>query len=136
MVNGHSTLSNRGDGLMMDNRVQDKAFQFAVRVVKLNQYLVKTHKEYVLAKQLLRAGTSIAANINEAQAAQSHADFIAKMAIASKEARETQYWLKLLCATDYLNIDDTHVTTLLAQSDELIKMLTRIVKTAQQNQKK
>ncbi|HHQ4479266.1 TPA: four helix bundle protein, partial [Aeromonas veronii] len=132
----HSTLNNRGDGLMMDNRVQDKAFQFAVRVVKLNQYLVKTHKEYVLAKQLLRAGTSIAANVNEAQAAQSHADFIAKMAIASKEARETQYWLKLLCAMDYINVDDAHVTTLLAQSDELIKMLTRIVKTAQQNQKK
>lgn len=121
---------------MVDNVVQDKAFQFAIRVVKLNQYLVKKHKEYVLAKQLLRAGTSIAANINEAQAAQSHADFIAKMAIASKEARETQYWLKLLCATDYLNADDTHVTTLLAQSDELIKIITRIVKTAQQNQKK
>ena len=116
--------------------MQDKAFQFAVRVVKLNQYLVKTHKEYVLAKQLLRAGTSIAANVNEAQAAQNHADFIAKMAIASKEARETHYWLRLLCAADYLSAQDVHVTTLLAQSEELIKLLTSIVKTAQQNQKK
>lgn len=122
---------------MVENQVLDKAFQFAVRVVKLNQYLVKTHKGYVLAKQLLRAGTSIAANINEAQVAQSHADFIiAKMAIASKQARETQNWLKLLCATDYLNTEDVHVTTLLAQSDELINSFTRIVKTAQQNQKK
>lgn len=120
---------------MSSNLVLDKAFQFAVRIVKLNQYLVTTHKEYVLTKQLLRSGTSIGANINEAQAAQSHADFIAKMSIASKEARETHYWLKLLCETDYLNQKDEHVATLLTQSEELIKMLTSIVKTAQQTQK-
>ncbi|EKO3721514.1 four helix bundle protein [Vibrio metschnikovii] len=64
---------------MSSNLVLDKAFQFAVRIVKLNQHLVKTHKEYVLTKQLLRSGTSIGANINEAQAAQSHADFQGKI---------------------------------------------------------
>jgi four helix bundle protein len=70
------------------NNVLVKAFEFAVRVVRLYQYLVKEHKEFVLSKQLVRCGTSIGANINEAQAGQSKADFIAKMSIASKESRE------------------------------------------------
>jgi four helix bundle protein len=122
--------------MMSDNNILDKAFEFAIRIVKLQQHLANGHREYVLSKQLLRSGTSIGANINEAQAAQSHADFIAKMAIASKEARETQYWLRLLCETDYLNSQDDHVKSLLVQSEELIKILTSIVKTAQQNQKK
>ncbi|MEL4388120.1 four helix bundle protein [Shewanella xiamenensis] len=121
---------------MSENNILDKAFQFAIRIVKLQQYLVNTHRELVLSKQLLRSGTSIGANINEAQAAQSHADFIAKMAIASKESRETYYWLRLLCATDYLNSQDEHIKSILVQSEELIKILTSIVKTAQQNQKK
>lgn len=69
---------------MSDNNILDKAFKFAISIVKLQQYLVNTHREYVLSKQLLRSGTSVGANINEAQAAQSHADFIAKKAIASK----------------------------------------------------
>ncbi|MCP3130330.1 four helix bundle protein [Shewanella sp. KJ2020] len=69
---------------MSENNILDKAFQSAICIFKLQQYLVNTYREYVLSKQLLRSGTSIGANINEAQAAQSHADFIAKMAIASK----------------------------------------------------
>lgn len=77
-----------------DNPVLDKSFQFSVRIVNLYKHLVKEHKEYVLSKQLLRSGTSIGANVNEAQAAQTKPDFIAKMSIASKEARETQYWMK------------------------------------------
>ncbi|WP_205314004.1 four helix bundle protein, partial [Rheinheimera maricola] len=81
------------------NNVLTKAFDFAVRVVKLYQYLTKQKKEYVLSKQLLRSGTSIGANINEAQAGQSKADFVAKMCIASKESRESRYWLALLCST-------------------------------------
>ena len=81
------------NGMKADNPVLDKSFQFSVRIVKLYKYLVAEHKEYVLSKQLLRSGTSIGANVNEAQAAQSKADFIAKMSIASKEARETQYWI-------------------------------------------
>lgn len=118
--------------MMSENNILDKAFQFAIRIVKLQQYLVNTHKEHVLSKQLLRSGISIGANINEAQAAQSNADFIAKMAIASKESRETYYWLRLLCATDYLNSQDEHTKALLVQIEELIKILTNIVK----NQKK
>lgn len=113
------------------NNVLNKAFDFAVRVVKLYQYLTKEQKEYVLAKQLLRSGTSIGVNINEAQAGQSKADFIAKMSIASKEARETKYWLNLLCETNYLSKQQPHVASLLEQSEELIKILTSIVKSAQ-----
>ncbi|NLV97019.1 MAG: four helix bundle protein [Desulfovibrionales bacterium] len=117
------------------NNVLEKAFDFAVRIVRLYQYLVQKNKEYVLSKQLLRSGTSIGANINEAQAAQSKADFISKMSIASKEARETKYWLQLLCETSYLNKEQVHVSSLLEQSEELIKILTTIVKNTQQNLK-
>ena len=117
------------------NQVLDKSFDFAVRVVRLYQYLRKHRNEYVLAKQLLRSGTSIGANVNEAQAGQSKADFIAKMSIASKEARETRYWLALLCEANYLSKAEPHVKSLLEQSEELIKLLTSIVKTAQMNSK-
>jgi four helix bundle protein len=119
--------------MQKENPVLVKSFEFAVRIVKLYKYLVKEHKEYVLSKQLLRSGTSIGANINEAQAAQSKADFIAKMSIASKESRETQYWINLLIQTDYLKITEPHVERLLQESNELAKLLTSIVKTAQLN---
>lgn len=115
----------------VDNAVLDKAFAFAVRIVKLCQHLTQENREYVLSKQLLRSGTSIGANINEAQAGQSRADFIAKMAIASKEARETKYWLDLLCETNYLDNSQQHVKTLLDENEQLIKLLTSIVKTSQ-----
>ena len=78
------------------NIILNKSFEFAVRVVNLYKYLCNEKKEYVLSKQLLRSATSIGANINEAQAGQSRNDFIAKMSIASKEARESIYWIKLL----------------------------------------
>ena len=113
------------------NQIVEKSFQFSVRIVNLYKHLVNEHKEYVLSKQLLRSGTSIGANVNEAQAAQSKADFIAKMSIASKEARETQYWIKLLIKTNYLNIDEAFVKSLNEQSSELSKLLTSIVKTSQ-----
>lgn len=87
----------------------------------------------MLSKQLLRSGTSIGANVNEAQAAQSKADFIAKMSIASKEARETQYWINLLIETDYLISKALHVESLQQESAELAKLLTSIVKTSQAN---
>ena len=90
--------------MKQNNLILDKSFAFAVRIVKLYKYLCDEQKEYVLSKQLLRCGTSIGANINEAQAGQSKADFIAKMSIASKEARETNYWIELLIETKYLNI--------------------------------
>ena len=116
---------------MKDNIILDKSLDFAIRVVKLYKYLCDEKKEYVLSKQLLRCGTSIGANINEAQAGQSKADFIAKMSIASKEARESKYWVDLLVKTDYLDINENHVQSLLSDIEEIIKLLTSIVKSSQ-----
>ena len=118
---------------MRDNIILDKSFEFAIRVVKLYKYLCDDKKEYVLSKQLLRCGTSIGANINEAQAGQSKADFIAKMSISSKEARESKYWIELLIQTDYLNIDDKYTKSLLNDIEEIVKLLTSIVKSSQGN---
>ena len=87
----------------MEKKIDERTFDFALKVVDLYKYLTE-NKEYVLSKQMLRSGTSIGANIQEAQAAQSKADFVSKMSIASKEARETKYWLRLLSKSDYLTI--------------------------------
>lgn len=86
----------------MENVVEIKSFDFAVRIVNLYKYLTNEKKELVLSKQLLRSGTSIGANVAEAQKAQTKPDFNAKMNIALKEASETEYWLKLLYKTEYL----------------------------------
>jgi len=115
------------------NIVLNKSFEFAVRIVKLYKYLCDDKKEFMLSKQLLRSGTSIGANINEAQAGQSKADFISKMSIASKEARETKYWIELLIKADYLNKDDNHVQSLLEDIIELVKIITSIVKTSKES---
>ena len=116
---------------MKDNIILDKSFKFAIRVVKLYKYLCNEKKEFVLSKQLLRCGTSIGANVNEAQAGQSRADFISKMSIASKEARESKYWIELLIKTDYLDIEDNHTKSLLNDIKEIQKLLTSIVKSSQ-----
>ena len=87
---------------MQNNAIVDKSFAFAVRIVKLCKYLRESKKEFILTKQLMRSGTSIGANIAEAQRGQSKADFAAKMSIALKESNETKYWLRLLEATEYL----------------------------------
>jgi len=116
---------------LKDNIILEKSFEFAIRVVKLYKHLCDDKKEYVLFKQLLRSGTSVGANINEAQAGQSKNDFIAKMAIASKEARESKYWIDLLIKTDYLNKNDKHVQTLVSDIDEIVRLLTSIVKSSQ-----
>jgi len=116
---------------MDKNVVLDKAFNFAIRVVNLYKFLCKDKKEYTLSKQLLRSGTSIGANVNEAQAGQSKNDFIAKMAIASKEARESKYWIRLLIETKYLDKESKHTESLLSEIEEIIKLLTSIVKTSQ-----
>lgn len=113
-----------------DNVILEKSFAFSVRIVNLYKYLCNDQKEYVLSKQLLRSGTSIGANVNEAQAGQSKKDFISKMSIASKEARETQYWIDLLIATDYLSINDLHVKSLKDNIIEIIKLITSIVKSS------
>ncbi len=85
-----------------ENIIQTKSYAFAVRIVRLHQHLINSKKEYVLSKQILRSGTSIGANVEESIGGQSKADFIHKLAIAYKEARETSYWLRLLKDTDYL----------------------------------
>ena len=88
---------------MGENVIETKSFDFAVRIVGLYKHLTQEKKEFVMAKQLLRCGTSIGANVAEAEKGQSKADFNAKMNIAMKEANETYYWLRLLRRTDYLN---------------------------------
>ena len=88
---------------MRENITLEKSFDFAVRVVNLYKHITKTKKEFVLSKQLLRSGTSIGANVTEAQRGQSKADFTAKMSIALKEAYEADYWLRLLHKTEYIN---------------------------------
>jgi len=119
---------------MKDNNIiLDKSFEFAVKIVKLYKYLCEYKREYVLSKQLLRSGTSIGANINEAQAGQSKSDFSAKMSIASKEARETKYWIDLLIKTEYLDVNDENLKFLVNDIDELIKILTSIVKSSQRD---
>lgn len=88
---------------MKNNIIKDKSFDFAIRIVKLSQYLSIKKKEFTLSKQLLRSGTSIGAMVREAEHAESKNDFIHKFAIAQKEANESVYWLELLRATDFLN---------------------------------
>ena len=112
------------------NLIKDKSYQFALRIIFLYRQM-QGQNEYVLSKQLLRAGTSIGANVEEASAAQSRKDFAAKMAISSKEARETHYWLRLIRDSQLcMNID---VGPLIEDCEELIRMLTAIVKTAQKS---
>ena len=114
--------------IMDGNAVVEKSIEFAVRIVNLYKYLTREHKEYVLSKQLLRSGTSIGANIAEAQRGQSKADFLAKMSIALKEANETHYWLTLLYRTDYLR--KAQYESLDQDVSELLSILTAICKTA------
>jgi len=113
------------------NVILDKAFAYSIRIVKLYKHLKDEKKEYILSKQLLRCGTSIGANINEAQAGQSKNDFISKMSIASKEARESKYWIDLLIATNYIDINEKHTQSLVDEIEEIIKLLTSIIKTSQ-----
>ena len=113
---------------MQDNVSVEKSFEFAVRIVKLCKYLTQDKKEYILSKQLLRSGTSIGANITEAQRGQSKADFSAKMNIALKEANETEYWIRLLYRTEYLS--EKEYESIHIQIQELISILMSICKTA------
>jgi len=110
-----------------DNIIQIKSYAFAVRIVKVYQFLCEEKKEYTLSKQLLRCGTSIGANIEEAIGGQSEKDFFAKLTIAYKEARETHYWIRLLTDTDYLTINQAE--SLLADVLEIQKIIGSIQKT-------
>ena len=113
---------------MNDNISVDKSFDFAVRIVNLHKYLIQEHKEYIMSKQLLRCGTSIGANISEAQRGQSKADFAAKMNIALKEANETEYWLRLLYRTDYLS--KAQYESMYSDIQELLGILIAICRTS------
>jgi len=112
---------------MKESIVQNKSFEFSLKIIALYKKL-QQEKEFIISKQILRSGTSIGANIEEALAGQSKRDFIAKMSISSKEARETKYWLRLLKESELTNID---VNSLILDIHELIRILTSIVKTSQ-----
>ena len=114
----------------MEQVVQEKSFRFAIRIVNLCKFLRDEQKEYVLSKQLLCSGTSIGANVAEAQQAQSKADFVNKINIALKEAYETNYWMRLLHATQYLNIKEYE--SIIADCSEMEKLLIAITKTAKE----
>jgi len=115
---------------MAKSVIQEKSFFFALEIIELFKKLQAEH-EYVLSKQLLRCGTSIGANFEEALAGQSRKDFLAKMAVASKEARETRYWLVLMQKSSLTKID---LSPALRNIDELIRILTSIVKTTAETQ--
>ena len=114
----------------MKNVIEEKSFDFAINVINIAKEIRTKHKEYDLTSQFVRSGTSIGANVSEAQKAQSKKEFVAKMSIASKEANETRYWIRLMIATGY--IEEEFGKKLQEQSDELIKLLTRIVKSTQE----
>ena len=113
------------------NPILEMTFQFSLQVIHLYKQLIE-RKEYVLSKQLLRSGTSIGANVEEANAAQSKKEFIAKMSIASKEARETRYWLRLLDKSQIVSLD---YEPLLNSIGHIINIITKIVKTSQEASK-
>ncbi|SKB58520.1 four helix bundle protein [Soonwooa buanensis] len=112
-----------------DNLIQKKSFEFALEIIKLYS-ICKSQNEYVLSKQILRSGTSIGANVEEAIAAQSRRDFISKLSIANKEARETKYWLKLYQSSNLIQFD---VTQYLIEIESIINILTKIIKTSSEN---
>ena len=111
-----------------DNTIAGKSMAFAVRIVNLYKYLVETKREYVLSKQMLRSGTSIGANVREANSAQSKSDFISKISIALKECDETGYWLELLANTGFLSRNE--YSAIEPDCRELFAMMTSILKSA------
>ena len=117
-----------------ENIVQQKSYEFALRVVRLHTYLNNEKKEYIISNQLFRAGTSIGANLAEAKYAQSRADFISKCHIALKESSESSYWISLLHDSDILS--DTEYDSISQDLNELLALLTSIVKTSKKSQEK
>jgi four helix bundle protein len=116
---------------MKENVIVEKSFLFSVNIVNMYKSLVAEKKEFILSKQLVRSGTSIGANIEEAVGGTTGKDFTAKMSIAYKEARETKYWLRLLHATDYLAIEQFN--PLVSDCDELLKILFSIINTSRKH---
>ena len=119
---------------MKENVLKEKAFSFALRIVKLYQYLANEKKEFVLSKQVLRSGTSIGANIEEAGQAQSKLDSIHKLSISQKESFETYYWIRILRESEFLN--KKLADSLLEDCEEIQKLITSSIKTAKANLQK
>lgn len=119
---------------MGENILKSKSYKFAIRIVKLSQYLVTEKKEFVISKQILRSGTAIGALIRESEHGETKKDFIHKLTISLKEASETEYWLSILKDTGY--ITDKLFNSLLVDCKELLRLLTASVKTARKNSKK
>jgi len=110
-----------------DNIIQSKSYDFALRIIKVYKYLSQEKTEFILSKQLLKSGTSIGANVEEAIGGQSRKDFFAKLSISYKEARECHYWLRLLRDTEYLSREQAN--SLLSDCDEILKIIGSIQKT-------
>ncbi|CAN5856227.1 four helix bundle protein [soil metagenome] len=129
MMHSNKELGNRNEELEMktENLIQAKSYAFALRIVKLYRFLCDEKKEFVLSKQIVRSGTSIGANVEEAIGGQSRKDFLSKMNIAYKEARETHYWLRLLRDSVILSADQAD--SIINQCEELLKISGSIVKT-------
>ncbi len=115
----------------MENVIAKKSYLFALAIIKTYKKLTSEQKEYVLSKQILRSGTAIGALVREAEHAQSKADFLNKMNIALKEANETIYWLELLRDSNYL--DKNESTSIISESDEILRILVSIVKTTKKS---
>ena len=115
---------------MKDNVIVEKSMSFAVRIVKLYQYLCNEKKEYELGKQILRSGTSIGANVREGVQAQSKNDFVAKMNISLKEAAETEYWIELMHKSEILS--NEQYESIIKDANEIARILTSIVKSSKQ----
>ncbi|WP_178990625.1 four helix bundle protein [Winogradskyella schleiferi] len=115
---------------MKPNIIKEKSFDFAVNIVNLYKDLAYNKKEFVMSRQLLKSGTSIGANVREAEFAQSKLDFISKMSISLKEANETDYWLDLLHATEFLSEDE--FDKFKPKSQEMLRLLVSIVKTSKE----
>ena len=116
---------------MKENALIEKSVVFAVRIIKLNKYLIKTKKETIISKQIVRSGTSIGANINEANYGQSKADFSSKLHIALKETAETEYWLRLLMLSEYITADMGD--SILQDCMEIKRILIASINTAKEN---
>ncbi len=114
-----------------ENNLRDKSFRFSVRIIRLYQYITEQKSEYVLSRQLLRSGTSIGANVREADNGVSKPDFINKLGIAQKEADETMYWLELMKETDYLN--QTQFESIHLDAEELLKIIRTIILNTKDN---
>ncbi len=114
---------------MDENIIENKSFEFAIRIVKLYKFITEEKKEFTLSKQLLRSGTGIGANVAEGERAQSNSDFYSKMSIALKEANETYYWLKILYRTEFLS--DKEFASMEKDVKEIIAILMAICKTTQ-----